>query len=355
MECKFSISKDRPKMNMNAIVLYRNNESSIGKCVSSLTFCFDKILLINTGSTDSSNDIIEKAKQAFNAKFIIENYTWSDDFSSARNFALSKITSGWCCFFDSDEWISKKESVKLIATLNELTHYTNIRNCYLSPVIDNYKNIQSFTTGRFFIKESDLKFTDLVHEEIIHPRHRKIENIRVNIIINHDGYISKKQPEKANRNHKLVSRELSKKPLSVKFKFYMHRARIQKCTSSNCRNIFSALQFLKFISYPTINIRYSIELIISILVFSIKYRNYDFINDLQSIITPQIMTLDILYMLSIARIDREDALQDILYFITKYRDAAANHQLSYLQLELKKIDALILFCASNIKNNTRNN
>ncbi len=173
--------------------------------------------------------------------------------------------------------------------------------------------------------------------------------IRVNIIINHDGYTSKLLPDKANRNHKPVSRELSKKPLSVKFKFYMHRARIQKCTSLNCRNIFLALQFLKFISNPTINMAYSIELIISILVFSIRYRNYDFICDLQRIITPQIMTLDILYMLSIARIDRKDSLQDILYFLNEHRATATNHPLSYLQLELKKIDNLILFCASNIK------
>lgn len=352
MECKLSFSKGSPEMSINAIVLYRNNESSIGKCISSLTFCFDKILLINTGSTDSSNDIIEKEKQAFNDRIIIENYTWSDDFSSARNFALSKITSGWCCFFDSDEWISKEEGAKLISALNEFTHYTNIKNCYLSPVIDNYENIRSFTAGRFFIKESGLKFTDLVHEELTHPGHRKIENIRVNIIISHDGYISKVQAEKASRNHKLVSRELSKKPLSVKFKFYMHRARIQKCTNLNCRNIPSALQFLKSISFSTDNTGYSIELIISALVFSIKYRNYDFISELQSIITPQIMTLDILYMLSIARIDREDSLQDILYFLTAYRTTAANHPLSYLQLDLKKIDNLILFCASNIKKTT---
>lgn len=160
--------------------------------------------------------------------------------------------------------------------------------------------------------------------------------IRVNIIINHDGYTSKLPPDKTNRNHKPVSRELSKKPLSVKFKFYMHRARIQKCTSLNCKNIFSALQFLKFISTPAINMVYSIELIISILAFSIRYRNYDFICYLQRIITPQIMTLDILYMLSIARIDRKDSLQDILYFLNEHRATATNHPLSYLQLELKK-------------------
>lgn len=355
MEYKSSFSKDSSEMDIYAIVLYRDNESSIGKCISSLTFCFDKILLINTGSADSSNDIIDKKKKHFNGKIIIEHYTWSDDFSSARNFALSKITSGWCCFFDSDEWISKEESTKLISTLDKFTHHTNIKNCFLSPVIDNNGNIFSFTTGRFFIKESGLKFTDSVHEEIFQPSHRKIENIRANITINHDGYITKTQTKKANRNHKLVSRELSKKPLSIKYKFYMHRLRIQKCTSSNYRNIFSALHFLKFISLSNKHTEYSIELAISILVFSIKYRTYDSINDLQNMITPLMMTLDILYMLSIARIDREDSLQDILYFLNKHRTAAANHPLSYLQLDLKKIDDLILFCTSNIKNNTRNN
>ncbi|STR72266.1 Uncharacterised protein [Raoultella ornithinolytica] len=40
--------------------------------------------------------------------------------------------------------------------------------------------------------------------------------IRVNIIINHDGYTSKLPPDKANRNHKPVSRELSKKTIKCK-------------------------------------------------------------------------------------------------------------------------------------------
>lgn len=68
MEYKSSFSKNSSEMDIYAIVLYRDNESSIGKCISSLTFCFDKILLINTGSADSSNDIIDKKKSILMVK-----------------------------------------------------------------------------------------------------------------------------------------------------------------------------------------------------------------------------------------------------------------------------------------------
>ncbi len=84
---------------ISAVILTHNNGNSIEKTLFGLTWC-DELVVIDDGSTDNT---IEKVKRITPH---IYKRSVNGDFASQRNFGLSKSTSDWVLFIDSDEVVS---------------------------------------------------------------------------------------------------------------------------------------------------------------------------------------------------------------------------------------------------------
>ena len=91
-------------------MIVKNEEKYLEGCLESVKNVADEIVIVDTGSEDSTLDIAER----YGAK--IYHFEWIDDFSAARNFALSKSTGDWILYLDADERLSKDsvEEVKSI-------------------------------------------------------------------------------------------------------------------------------------------------------------------------------------------------------------------------------------------------
>ena len=70
---------------------------------------FDEIIVVDTGSTDNTKQILNN----FNCK--IFDYKWHNDFASARNYAFSHATSDFIMWLDADDIIIPSELKKLKA------------------------------------------------------------------------------------------------------------------------------------------------------------------------------------------------------------------------------------------------
>ena len=79
-----------PKLTLSMIV--KNEEQYLHGCLKSVKDVADEIIIVDTGSTDSTKDIAS----SFGAK--IYDFDWIDDFSAARNFALEKSTGDWILY-----------------------------------------------------------------------------------------------------------------------------------------------------------------------------------------------------------------------------------------------------------------
>jgi len=84
---------------ISAVVLTKNNQEVINKCLSSLDWV-DEIIVIDDFSTDKTVKICPKKAIVFQKKL-------GQDFSASRNYGLSKAKGDWILFVDSDELISK--------------------------------------------------------------------------------------------------------------------------------------------------------------------------------------------------------------------------------------------------------
>lgn len=92
----------RPTVGLHLIA--KNESENIKRLFRSFEGCFDQVVLVDTGSTDNT---VELAKQ-LGAE--VHHFTWIDDFSAARNFALSKMTTDYVAWLDLDDELTDAAS-----------------------------------------------------------------------------------------------------------------------------------------------------------------------------------------------------------------------------------------------------
>lgn len=97
---------------ISAVVLTRDNEDQIAKCLTSLTFC-DEIVVIDDFSDDKTASIIKDLGAKVYQRHL------NDDFAAQRNFALEQVTHDWVLFVDSDEVVPNDLQKEITSTLEK--------------------------------------------------------------------------------------------------------------------------------------------------------------------------------------------------------------------------------------------
>lgn len=86
-------------MSLSAIVITRDNERTIGRCIESLAWA-DEVIVVDSGSTDRTPEIC----RALGARVHVTP-DWPGH-GPQKNRALEQATGTWVLSIDSDEWVS---------------------------------------------------------------------------------------------------------------------------------------------------------------------------------------------------------------------------------------------------------
>ena len=86
--------------NLAVLILTKNEEKNIAETIQSARQCTDEVILIDSGSTDRTVEIAEKA----GARVVYR--AWTNDFSAQRNFGLSATDATWVLYLDADEHLT---------------------------------------------------------------------------------------------------------------------------------------------------------------------------------------------------------------------------------------------------------
>ena len=95
-------------MKVSIIVPIYNVEQYLANCIESLihqTYANIEIVLVNDGSKDNSEQIIQKYAEKDNR--IVPLNKVNGGLSDARNFGLKYATGEYCLFIDSDDWLAE--------------------------------------------------------------------------------------------------------------------------------------------------------------------------------------------------------------------------------------------------------
>lgn len=174
-------------------MIVKNEEGNIRRCLDSVSELVNEIIIVDTGSTDNTKSICSE----YNAK--VYDFDWINDFSAARNYALSKSSGDWNLVLDADEYISsfnKKSIRKFISNCNKIG-MVKITNFF------NHENeIRSSSEYISRLMPKGVLYTGKIHEQIDSSLPREI----INIELEHDGYLGK---NKFDRNINLLLEEFN--------------------------------------------------------------------------------------------------------------------------------------------------
>lgn len=142
-------------------ILTKNEEENIISVINNAKKCTNKILIIDSGSSDKTVELAEAA----GAKVVYRK--WDDDFSAQRNFALDKIDTEWILYLDADERLNDEliNAIKKEIAKNDNVQYKIKRKSVAFGRAFNYGVLKPDFVARLF-KTKHVKWVNKVHE---HP------------------------------------------------------------------------------------------------------------------------------------------------------------------------------------------
>jgi glycosyltransferase involved in cell wall biosynthesis len=192
-------------------MIVRDEEGNIERALTWGRDIVCEQIVVDTGSTDRTVEIAER----MGAK--VFHFKWVDDFSAARNFALSKARGNWIAFLDADEYFSDRDAPRLLdilKQLNPIAGCTSVR-MPLVNIRDDGQAGEAAVQERVF-RNSELKYVGAIHEVLAPAKangvYRPVMTNAITII--HTGY-SKTAYAKTNkleRNVEMLRRELESRP-----------------------------------------------------------------------------------------------------------------------------------------------
>ena len=127
-------------MLISAVIITKNEERNIRRCLESLRGVADDIVVVDSGSTDKTEEICNE----FGVKFVHQDWL---GYSEQKNFANNLAANDWVLSIDADEELSEplRKSIlelknrqfadEVVFSMNRLTSYCGhwIRHCGWYP------------------------------------------------------------------------------------------------------------------------------------------------------------------------------------------------------------------------------
>ena len=185
-------------MKISACVIVKNEEKNIGQWLNNMRQIADEIVVVDTGSTDNTINILE------NANITPYHFTWCNDFAAAKNYAIQQATGEWIVFLDADEYFDAS-SVQRFRT--EMTRYHANKKigaimCQLVNIDTDNRNkiIDTMIQVRIFRNSKDIYYKNPVHEQLVTKPGKYIMQKCYSLTIMHTGYSATIVRQKSERN-----------------------------------------------------------------------------------------------------------------------------------------------------------
>ncbi|RFZ80340.1 glycosyltransferase family 2 protein [Lacrimispora amygdalina] len=198
---------------LSQCMIVKNEEKNIRKALEWGKGTVFEQIVVDTGSDDRT---VEIAKE-MGAK--VFHFPWIDDFSAAKNFAISKAKGSWIVFLDADEYYSAESTTKLIPILEQIENgiYEAKRpHAVRSSLLNLDDKGQVFSTGiqdRIFCNMPTLRYQNRIHESlyISDGSEMLVVDASRELIIYHTGYTKQIYQEtgKLERNVRMLRSEVA--------------------------------------------------------------------------------------------------------------------------------------------------
>jgi glycosyltransferase involved in cell wall biosynthesis len=193
------------------VMIVKNEARSLARCLDSVRGVVDRIIVLDTGSTDAT---VEIAK-SFGAE--VHHETWRNDFAAARNAALDKSDADWNLMLDGDEWLESGAEALSPASLPRLGGRTgNLVGCVRIAEEGAEGDMRVFVAR---LLPRGVRFAGRVHEQ---PA-TDLPQVLLPVTVGHDGYAPAQLAGKQGRNEELLRAGIADSPEDPVLHYHLGR------------------------------------------------------------------------------------------------------------------------------------
>lgn len=207
---------------VSVCIMTFNEERVIKRCIDSVINFADEIIIIDTGSTDKTREIIEKNFPNIH----IYSETVCENFSEIRNRMTEIAKNDWIFQIDADEYLGA-DAEKIICQYIALLEHIDIVPKIISPILTNHDGTIIDNTRRIYKKNEYLKYFGRVHEELRYKNIAKTPYFIIKVNYFHDGYKEEiiKEKQKYKRNIFLLNKMIEEEK-KARWYYFLAREKI---------------------------------------------------------------------------------------------------------------------------------
>jgi glycosyltransferase involved in cell wall biosynthesis len=190
-------------------IIVKNEIHNIEKLITSVIDEVEEFIVVDTGSTDGTLEVIKKYP-----KIKLFHFEWIEDFAAARNFAFSKATQDFVGWIDGDDIIDTQELRQFKQVMDDPNVDAWIMD-YHYAFLPNGDPAITLGRERFLRRSKNPTWVGAIHETIslsnMRTRHytkMKYLHNRVGKVIDHG------------RNVRILAKEYEKNPQDARTAYY---------------------------------------------------------------------------------------------------------------------------------------
>lgn len=151
-------------ISLSLCMIVKNEEDVIGRCLDSIQGVVDEIIVVDTGSTDNTVEIVKKYTDK------LYHFQWIDDFAAARNYSFSKAHKEYIMWLDADDLVDESNKNKLKKLKETLDPSVDVVMMKYDVAFDEHNNPTfSYNRERIFRRSKNFQWQGEVHE-VIYPK-----------------------------------------------------------------------------------------------------------------------------------------------------------------------------------------
>lgn len=177
-------------MKLNLVMIVKNEERCLERCLRQAAPLADRMIVVDTGSADRTKEIAEEMGAE------VLDYQWTNDFSAARNFALEHSDADWNLVLDADEYLRPCDRKKLEEMLEKRSKslgsgWMGAITCYNTFPDGDEISVSATSIPRLL--PAGVRYSGMIHEQ---PGAEDMPCYRVPLEADHDGYMKENKGER---------------------------------------------------------------------------------------------------------------------------------------------------------------
>lgn len=190
-------------MNISICIITKNEASNLDECLKCASKYPFELVVVDTGSSDDS---VEVARKYTDKVFFFE---WCNDFSKAKNYAISCATNDFVMVLDTDEFITSADFDQMKELISANAH--KVGRIERVNVFERNKdrNTNKERINRVFDRRL-YHYVGSIHEQVCRIDGNEYETYLVPVSVRHTGYdgTPQERKRKSYRNITLLEGEL---------------------------------------------------------------------------------------------------------------------------------------------------